>query len=340
MAKHPSPSTAAGTMRAVRYSTSGPASGRLEPVELDRPAPGPGEVLVRVRVSGVNPTDWKARTSAQRIPSMNHGFEWVVPNQDGAGEIEAVGDGVNSSRIGQRVWLYNAQWRRQQGTAAQWIALPSERAVPLPDNASFELGAGLGIPAMTAHYCLFADGALDGASVLVQGGAGAVGHAAIELARRGGARVAATVSSAEKAQLAAAAGAELVLDYRTQEVSAAVRAWAPDGVQRVVEVDLDSNLQTDAAVVAPGGVISSYVSIGAPTSPPWALWQLNAALRFVLVYTIPDMARCRAVDDITAALEAGALSPLPAIRFPLGETAAAHDMVQGGAMGKILIDVP
>jgi NADPH:quinone reductase len=326
-------------MRAVRYFTSGPASGRLELVELERPAPGPGEVLVRVRLSGVNPTDWKARTSAQRIPGVNHGFGWVVPNQDGAGEIEAVGDGVNTSRIGQRVWLYNAQWERQQGTAAQWIALPSEQAVPLPGNASFELGAGLGIPAMTAHYCLFADGGLNGASVLVHGGAGAVGHAAIELARHAGARVAATVSSSEKARLATAAGAELVLNYRTQVVSDAVRAWAPDGVQRVVEVDLDHNFQTDAAVVAPGGVISSYVSNKAPISPPWALWHLNAALRFVLVYTISDAARRQAVDGITAALEAGALSALPAIRFPLGETAAAHDAVQGGAMGKILIDV-
>jgi NADPH:quinone reductase len=322
------------TMRAARYPTGGPERGRLSVAEIDRPAPGPGEVLVRVRVSGVNPTDWKARHRGDET------FPWVVPNEDGAGEIEAAGEGVDPTRIGQRVWLYNARWGRRQGTAAQWIALPAEQAVPLPENASFDLGAGLGIPAFTAHACLFSNGELDGASVLVQGGAGAVGHAAIELAREAGARVAATVSSEEKARLAVAAGAGLVVNYRSEDVDAVVRGWAPNGVDRIVEVDLDRNLETDVAVVAPGGVISSYVRAERPASLPWTLWQRNVVLRFVLVYTIPDAAKRRAVADITRALEAGALTPLPGIRFPLSEVAGAHDAVEGNAVGKVLIDIP
>jgi len=320
-------------MRAARYPT---ATGVIEIVELPDPEPGAGEVLVRVHVSAVNPTDWKARLPGGVAAAD---FDRVIPNQDGAGEVVAVGDGVDPARVGERVWLWQAQWRRDHGTAAELVALPADQAVPLPATGSFDLGAGLGIPAMTAHRCLFADGPLEGEAVLVHGGAGAVGHSAIELARWGGARVAATVSSPEKAELAAAAGAELVVDYRREDVAAAVRGWASDGVRRVVEVDVATNLEADAQLLADGGVVSSYAVAGAPVPLSRALMARNAALQFVLVYTMPEEAKRAAVSAITRALQEGALSELPPARFPLAETAAAHDARRGGAVGKVLIDI-
>jgi NADPH:quinone reductase len=322
-------------MLAARYPTSGQDAGTIRVERVARPEPGPGEVLVAVAVSGVNPTDWKARvTAASDAPA------WVIPNQDGAGVVVAVGDGVADDRVGERVWLWQAQWQRASGTAAEYVALPAAQAVALPEGTSLDLGAGLGIPAMTAHRCLFADGPLGPADhVLVQGGAGAVGHAAIQLARRAGARVAATVSGPEKGALAAAAGAELVVDYRREDVAGRIREWAPDGVARIVEVDLARNLEHDAALVASGGAIVVYARTSEPIQPPWALMTANARIDFMLVYTMPDAAKRAAVDDITAALREGALSELPATRFPLVDTAAAHDAVQGGAVGKVLIDV-
>jgi NADPH:quinone reductase len=322
-------------MLAARYPTSGQDAGTIRVERVARPEPGPGEVLVAVAVSGVNPTDWKARvTAASDAPA------WVIPNQDGAGVVVAVGDGVADDRVGERVWLWQAQWQRASGTAAEYVALPAAQAVGLPEGASLDLGAGLGIPAMTAHRCLFADGPLGPADhVLVQGGAGAVGHAAIQLARRAGARVAATVSGPEKGALAAAAGAELVVDYRREDVAGRIGEWAPDGVARIVEVDLARNLEHDAALVAPGGAIVVYARTSEPIQPPWELMTANARIDFMLVYTMPDAAKRAAVDDITAALREGALSELPATRFPLVDTAAAHDAVQGGAVGKVLIDV-
>jgi NADPH2:quinone reductase len=322
------------TMRAARYRTDGPLRGRLSIDEVPTPVPDEGEVLVRVAVSGVNPTDWKAR-SGSGMAASNSGV--VTPNQDGAGVIAAVGDGVDADRVGERVWLFNAQWQRALGTAAEFIALPAEQAVRLPDRASLDLGAGLGIPALTAHWCLLGRGELAGRRVLVQGGAGAVGHAAIELARWAGARVAATVSSPEKAKLAAAA--DLVVDYRRDDVAARVGAWAPDGVDLVVEVDLARNLATDVALLAQGGTIASYAVTEAPVALPRGLMAANAGIRFVLAYTMPAHARAQAVADVTRALEDGALTPLPTHRFTLDETAAAHDAVRDGAVGKVLIDV-
>jgi NADPH2:quinone reductase len=321
------------------YPTSGPEAGALEVRELPDPDPGPGEVRVRVAVSGVNPTDWKARRPGSSVAASQP--ELVIPNQDGAGKIDAVGEGVDPARVGERVWLYNAQWQRAHGTAAQWVALPAEQAVPLPDTASLDLGASLGIPAITAHRCLFADGALpEGTHVLVTGGAGAVGHAAIELAVWSGVAVAATVSNESKARLARAAGAELVVNYRTDDVAAAVREWAPDGVARVVDVDIGHNIEVDAQVMAPGGAIVSYATPREPVSLPRALMVLNASVECVLVYTIPDDAKRAATEAISAALEDEALTTLPLHRFPLAEVAAAHDAVRGGAVGKVLIDIP
>jgi len=320
-------------MLAAGYPTSGPDAGRIRVERVRRPRPEAGEVLVAVVVSGVNPTDWKARaTIAQSAPP------WVIPNQDGAGVIVDVGADVPCSRIGERVWLWQAQWQRATGTAAEYVALPAAQAVRLPESVGFDLGGGLGIPAMTAHRCLFADGPLGPKDyVLIHGGAGAVGHAAIELAVRAGAQVATTVSGPDKAALARAAS--LIIDYQQEDVTERVRGWAPSGVHRIVEVDLARNIEHDVAVLAPHGAISVYARTAAPIQPPFALMAANADIQFVLVYTMPDAAKRAAVAEITSALGEGALSELPAIRFPLQEAAAAHDAVQNGAVGKVLIDI-
>jgi NADPH2:quinone reductase len=324
------------TMLAARYPTAGPAAGTLSVTELPRPQPARGEVLVRVRLSGVNPTDWKSRRSGANASVADE----IVPNQDGAGEVAAVGDGVDAARVGERVWLWEGQWQRPLGTAAQWIALPSRQAVALPPEISLELGAALGIPAITAHRCLFADGSLSGAKVLVHGGAGAVGHAAIELGRWHGARVVTTVSSEEKAELARAAGAELVVNYRSDSVVDRIREWAPDGVARIVEVNLPANLSLDTAVLAKGGVISLYTTADRPVDLSRSLMVLNAQLSFVLVYTIPAEAKLAAVTDISQALRDGALTALPGHRYALAQIGAAHDAVEQGVVGKVLVELP
>ncbi len=323
-------------MVAAQYETTGSKAGEIELRELPRPQPAAGEVLVRVRFYGVNPTDVRA----QQGRSFNPPFERVVPGQDGAGEIVAVGEGVAAERVGERVWLYFCQWRRPQGAAAQWIALPSELAVALPEGASLQLGAGLGIPALTAHRCLHAAGPIDGAQVLVAGGAGAVGHAAIELARFGGARVASTVSSAEKSRLAAAAGAELVVDYTRQGAVEALAAWAPGGVERIVEVAIAANVALDAELIAPGCEIASYGASDGPIDGPRALSVKNASVRFVLVYTMAEQARLDAVAGVSRRCAAGALSALPELRFPLERVQEAHDAVREHAVAKVLVEIP
>jgi NADPH:quinone reductase len=315
-------------MRAAVYGDSGEI--RVEKVEI--PEPGPGEVRVSLNVSGVNPTDWKARGNEVKFP-------FQVPNQDGAGVIDAVGDGVDPGRAGERVWVYFAAWQRQWGTAAEFTVVPAAQAVPLGD-AAFDLGASLGIPALTAHRCLFADGALTGATVLVAGGAGAVGHAAIELARWGGAKdVIATISSEEKSRVASAAGAHHVVNYREPDAAARIRELAPDGVDRVVEVDLEANLELDLAVGATHIVTYAATPDQSVAVPVRALMGPNVVLRFVLIYTIPADALRRAVADVSQAVRGGALTTLPLHRFPLERAADAHDAVQGGAVGKVLIDV-
>jgi NADPH2:quinone reductase len=321
-------------MRAAVYNRNGPAAEVLRVVDLERPEPAPGEVRVRVRLSAVNPTDWKSRAGSRG--RLTHPY--LVPNQDGAGVVDAVGEGVDPRRVGQRVWLWFAAWQRQHGTAAEWVCLPERQAAPLPDGVSFELGASMGIPALTAHRCLFADGPIDGRTVLVAGGAGAVGHFAIQLGKRAGARVIATVSSPEKAALAEAAGADAVVNYRDGDAAAAIRAIAPAGVDRVVEVAPAANLPLDLRVLAPGGTVVSYASDGDLSTPMFPLMQANVTLRFVLVYTVPGDALLRGVDDITAALAEGALTELPAVRFPLDRIAAAHDAVEGGAVGKVFVE--
>jgi NADPH2:quinone reductase len=292
---------------------------------------------VRLTVAGVNPTDWKSRAGA----TGGLAFEFQVPGQDGAGSIDAVGEGVDEGRIGERVWVYFAAFQRQWGTAAQYTVVPSEQAVWMPDSASFELGASLGIPALTAYHCLNADGPVRGRSVLVAGGAGAVGHAAIELAHWAGARVIATVSGEEKAALAREAGADAVVNYRDEDAAEQIRAAAPEGIDRIVELALGPNLDLDLAVAARHAVISTYAADQATAELPIRpLMTPNLVLRFVLVYTIPRAALRAAVDGVSQAVAAGALTTLPIHRFPLAEIAAAHDAVESGAVGKVVIDLP
>jgi len=320
---------------AAVYTSTGPA-GVLRVEEIPTPDPGPGEVRVRLAVSGVNPTDWKSR-SAGAVAG-----DFQIPNQDGAGVIDAVGEGVDAGRLGESVWVYFAAWKRPWGTAAQWTILPSRQAVPLPDGVGFELGASLGIPALTAHRCLFADGPIDDRTVLVAGGAGAVGHAAIELARWASARVLATVSTPAKAELARVAGAHETIDYRDADAADQILRLAPDGVDRVIEVALAGNLELDLVVAAPNAAIASYATEpgGEVTVPVRRLMAPNIVLRFVLVYTMPDDALRAAVADVTRALVDRALTSLPIHRFPLERIAEAHDAVEGGAIGKVLIDLP
>jgi NADPH2:quinone reductase len=323
-------------MLAAQYETAGPNAGQIELVELPRPIASSGEVLVRVNLYGVNPTDARA----QHGRSFNPPYAKVVPGQDGAGEIVAVGAGVDGSRVGERVWLHLAQWQRPAGAAAQYVALPAAQAVALPDGASLELAAGLGIPALTAHRCLHAAGSPQGAQVLVAGGAGAVGHAAIELARFAGARVASTVSSAEKAVVASAAGAELVVNYREDDAAAAISAWAPEGVERIVEVAIAANIELDAEVLAPNCEVASYGAPDRPIELPRTMIIKNGAVRFVLVYTMGAQALRDAVAAVSAALEAGALSSLPLVRFELEQIEAAHEAVREHALGKVVVEIP
>ncbi|BCB90859.1 NADPH:quinone reductase [Phytohabitans suffuscus] len=333
-------------MRAVVYTRPGDPS-VLAVERRPVPEPGSGEVLVRVAVSGVNPTDWKTRRSG--APPAGG---WQIPNQDGAGVVEAVGEGVDAGLVGERVWIWEAAWQRPWGTAAEYTLVPSRQVARL-GPASFDLGASLGIPFLTAHRCLTAGetmpdrinaGAMDGRVVLVQGGAGAVGNAAIQLARWADATVVATVSGPEKAQLAAAAGADHVVDYRRQDVVEEVRRISPRGVDTIVEVAPVTNAETDVQVVAPDACVSVYAAGagGGLTLPVRPLMAPNARWQFVLVYTVAEAAKARAVYDVAAAAAEGVLrvgpeAGLPLHYYPLEEAAAAHAAVEGGAVGKVLI---
>lgn len=338
-------------MRAVGYARAGDLD-VLELLDLPEPHPGPGEVRVRVALSGVNPTDWKSRSGAPHtaIPEGAH----QVPHHDGAGTVDEVGEGVDPARVGQRVWLWLAAYQRLTGTAQELALVRADLAVPLPDAASFELGADLGVPFLTAARALtLAEGgpttlaadALAGTTVLVAGGAGAVGNAAIQLARWAGAQVVTTVSGPEKAALARAAGAHHVLDYRRQDVVAEVRAIVPDGVGTVVEVSPTQNAAIDAGVLAADGVVAIYANNGGDevVLPVRRLMTVNARIQYVLLYTVPAAAKAAAVAGVSAAVAAGALrvgedAGLPLHRFPLARTADAQRAVQDGVVGKVLVD--
>jgi len=338
-------------MRAIVYTRHGDSS-VLEPVERPIPEPGDGEVRVRVIVSGVNPTDWKARSGGYGRPVT----EPAVPNQDGAGIVDAVGGGVRGVGVGDRVWLtLAADGRPGSGTAQEFTVVPAERAFPLPAGAGFDLGASVGVPGVTAHRALtvmeggparLEPGALDGATILVAGGAGAVGNAAIQLARWAGATVVATVSSEAKARLATAAGAHHVVNYREADAPWEIHGIAPGGVDLIVEVAPAANSELDQATLRPGGTISIYASEPGPPlgiDVPRAM-RLNARYQFLLLYTLDSEQIAHAAADINRAIEDGALragddAGLPLHRFPLEATGDAHDAVENGAVGKVLITV-
>jgi NADPH:quinone reductase len=339
-------------MRAIVYSQTGDPS-VLHLVERDIPGPGPGEVRVRVAVSGVNPTDWKSRAGAGA--SMPTPFPEVVPDQDGAGVVDAVGPGVAGLSVGDRVWVYLAAHGRPTGTAQEYTVLPAERVIPLPDAASFDVGASLGVPAMTAHRALtvaeggptrLGPGTLDGRTVLVAGGAGAVGHAAIQLARWSDARVITTVSSPEKAALATAAGAHHVVNYRAGGTADRIRTFAPDGVDIVVEVSPARNAALDASIIANHGTVAVYATDGGNEMKLDVrhTFSLNVRYQFLLLYTVGAEPLATAAADIGQALADGALdvgeqAGLPLTRFPLERAADAHAAVEAGTVGKVLIDV-
>jgi NADPH2:quinone reductase len=322
-------------MRAAWYTQQGPAEDVLRLGTLDKPTPAPGEVLVRIQASGVNPSD----TYGRRGGMAPMAFPMVIPHQDGAGIIEAVGQGVEPTRVGERVWVYEATLNRPGGTAAEYATVPAARAVHLPDGIDFDAGACLGIPALTAHRAVFADGPISGQTVLVTGGAGAVGSAALQLARWGGAgQIITTVSSDDKATVALASGADHAINYRTQDVVAEIRRLTESsgqpGVDRIVEVDFGGNLPVSLQITRPQAVIAGYATRGntEPGVPFRALMQKNITVRAILVYTMPEAAKEQGAADITTTLVSGALRPVIGARWPLGRIAEAHTAVERGTI--------
>jgi NADPH:quinone reductase len=327
-------------VQAAWYETTGAAQEVVQVGELPTPDPGIGEVRVRIRFSGVNPSDVKSRAGT-RGPMT---FPRVIPHSDGAGIIDAVGSGVSPGRIGERVWTWNAAWRRPNGTCAQFVCLPANQAVTLPAATDFDAGACFGIPAMTACHATLGDGSVAGQSVLVTGGAGAVGHYAIQFARwSGAAMVIATVSGDAKARQAQAAGAHHVINYKTADVAARVRELTSGGgVDRIVEVEFGGNLPVSAQIMKVGGTIAAYGStaVPAPTLPFYPLMFAHTSVHMLLVYQLSTEQRQRCCDLITQALEQNALRHAISAGFQLRETARAHMEVEKGSMGNVVIEMP
>jgi NADPH:quinone reductase len=327
-------------MRAACYECTGPAAEVLRLVDLPDPAPAAGEVRVKLAWSGVNPSDVKSRAG---LRNKTLPFACIVPHSDGMGVIDAVGDGVDARRVGERVWVWNAAWGRPDGTAAQYVVLPQAQAVPLPVGTPDEAGACLGIPALTAIHAVMTGGGVQGKRVLVAGGAGAVGHYAVQFARLLGARqVFATVSSEQKSRLAAAAGADEVIDYKRDDVAAALlKATANGGVDRVIELDIAANAALDSAAVAANGDWVVYGS-GAPrfTLDFFPLIAKNVTARFFIVYHLTSADRAAATGTLTELLEAGRLQHNITHRVPLTDIVRAHELVESGAAGgNVVIDV-
>ena len=325
-------------MKAAYYTEYGAAREVLKVGELPDPLPGPGEVRVRVRFSGVNPSDGNRRAGTRDRP----GYPVITPHSDGSGEIDAVGEGVSPTRIGEKVWIWNAQRGRPFGTAAEYVALSSQQAVKLPDGVTLEDGACFGVPAMTAYYSLFDSGPLEGKDVLVTGGAGAVGFYAVQFAKLAGARtLVATVSGDEKAGMAAKAGAPDVVNYRTENVASRIMdATEGRGVDHISEVDFGGNLATTLAVMKVGCAIGAYASKGVPEPalPFYPLLFGNVVVRFIQCYAMPDDIRERARADLARWCDEGALKHLPTKVMPLEEVAAAHELVErSGFIGKVML---
>ena len=327
-------------VRAAYFEAFGPARDVLTINEIDTPVPDPGQVLVRLSTSGVNPSDVKKRAGS--FPNLlDDGL--VIPNSDGAGVIQAVGDGVDQNRVGERVWVYQAQFARRFGTAAEFVAIDDVRAPVLPGNASFEVGACLGIPAMTAHRCVYADGDVPGQSILITGGAGRVGYYAIQWAKLGGARVIATASNADDEATCRQAGADRVVNHRDEQFpSAVLDANGGAAVDRIVDVEFGANLPASLKVLRTGGTIATYSStqVAEPVLPFFQMMYQDITLRFVIVYAMPEAAKQAAIDDITTALENDELQHRIAKVLPLDDIATGNEMIEEGSIrGAVLLSM-
>ena len=319
-------------MRAAWFESFGKAADVLQFGELETPTAGPEEILVRIHTSGVNPSDVKKRAGS--FPNLlDAGL--VIPNSDGAGVIEAVGNSVDASRIGERVWMYQAQFARQHGTAAEYVAIDASRAATLPENASFEVGACLGIPAMTSHRAVFADGAVDGQTILITGGAGRVGYYAVQWASQAGATVIATASNDADKTACEGAGAHHVINHRDDDVVGAIMAASGGNpIDRVVDVEFGANLAVSVAVLKVGGVIATYSStqVPEPRLPFFQMMYKDLTIHTIIVYAMPEPAKQHAIADIDKALVANTLQHRITETMPLHEIARANEVIESGSI--------
>jgi len=325
-------------MRAAYYEANGPARDVLRVGEVATPEPAPGEVLVRLHTSGVNPSDVKSRAGATRKIA----YPRLIPHSDGAGVIDRVGSGVPASRAGERVWVWNGQWKRAFGTAAEYVALPSEQAVALPPAVGFDAGACLGIPAMTAYHAVALAGAGNGSTVLIAGGAGAVSHYAIQFAKARGAAVVVTVSSPAKADVARQAGADHAINYRSEDVGARVMEITQRrGVDAAIELDIAANAKLLPSVLRPKGKVVIYGTGGLEAAVPAYFCLVNSiALQFFLVYELSRGERNEAVAAITGMLRDNRLKHNIALTLPLDRIVEAHEAVESGrTVGNVVLQI-
>ena len=327
-------------MQAALYRKFGAAREVLELCDVDAPEPGPGEVLVRLHASAINPSDVKKRAGA--FPDLlDEGF--IIPNSDGAGVIEAVGDGVDKNRKGERVWVYQAQHERRFGTAAEYVAISSNCAPRLTEDAGFDTGACLGIPAMTAHRAVFADGDVEGQVLLVMGGAGRVGHYAIQWAHQAGATVVSTASNPDDKEACLSAGADHVVDHRADDFARQVLgANGNKPIDRVIDLEFGTNLPVSIAVLKTGGTIAAYGSARnpEPVLPFYKMMYKDLTLHTIIVYAMPDSAKDHAVADINSALSHGSLQHRVAHSMPLADIAAGNEIVEAGEVrGAVILNI-
>ena len=330
-------------MRAAWYERRGPAREVLVVGDMPDPAPGPGEVRIALSVSGLSPGDVKKRAGWQGAQME---YPRVVPHSDGAGVIDAVGAGVDERRVGRHVWCYGAQSYRPFGTAAELVVVPQALAVDLPPAADeddvawlVEQGACLGIAGITGYRAVFADGSVAGLTVLVHGAAGGVGSIATQMARRDGARVIAVVRPAQ-VDRALELGAAHALSADDPDLVAAIRAVAPDGVQRIAEVDFAGHIDLDAQVLAVGGVICSFAtSAERPSIPYWPLGFADCTLRLLGSDDFPPAVKADAAAALTEALAERSLRSTIAARVPLEEIARAHELVERGSAGRVIVTI-
>jgi NADPH2:quinone reductase len=321
-------------MRAAYYEKNGPANDVLRVADIETPQPGPGEVRVKLKTSGLNPSDVKTRAGLARKIA----FPRVIPHSDGAGVIDAVGAGVPQSRVGERVWIWNGAWKRPFGTAAEYIALPEAQAVKLPEPIGFEAGACLGIPALTAWHAVDLAGTKPGMTLLIAGGAGAVAQYSIQMAKARGATVITTISSDEKAKIARDLGADHTINYKTEDVGARVQALTKGGVDAVIEIDLTANAHLLPAVIRPHGTMVVYGTGPQVQFPASFCLVNNITVKFMIVYELTAEQRARALTGLAQMLEANALTHNVAARFPLNDIVAAHEaMEQGRFTGNAVI---